>query len=80
MTDVSVFAAYVTTPSGKRELPKIEDNKDGTVTIKYQPTEAGLHELAVLYNNTPIQGQLQLTIQNSNLIFTAGIIYSFHIQ
>ena len=46
----------MTTPSGKKHHPKIEDNKDGTVKIKYQPTEVGLHNLDVKYNNVPING------------------------
>lgn len=50
--------AVVTTPSGRKEYPKIEDNKNGTVTIKYQPKETGLHEMEVCYNNQPIQGLL----------------------
>lgn len=44
-------------PSGKTAYPKIEDNRDGTVTVRYQPTETGLHELHVKYNNDPIDGQ-----------------------
>uniref|UniRef100_A0A8C2D9Y7 Filamin B n=1 Tax=Cyprinus carpio TaxID=7962 RepID=A0A8C2D9Y7_CYPCA len=32
-------------PSGKTAQPEIIDNKDGTVTVKYAPTEAGLHEI-----------------------------------
>ncbi|XP_063405540.1 filamin-A-like isoform X12 [Mytilus trossulus] len=49
-------SAYVVMPSGKKAYPKIEDNKDGTVTIRYQPTETGLHELHVNYNNSEIEG------------------------
>ena len=48
-------------PSGKKAYPKIEDNKDGTVTIKYQPQETGLHCLHVKYNQTEIQGKLAKT-------------------
>lgn len=43
-------------PSGKKAYPKIQDNKDGTVTVRYQPTETGLHELFVKYNNDDIEG------------------------
>ena len=50
------FAAYVTMPSGKKAYPKIEDNKDGTVTVRYQPQETGLHELHVCYNQQEIPG------------------------
>nr|AKS48135.1 filamin-like protein-1 [Mytilus coruscus] len=49
-------SAYVVMPSGKKAYPKIQDNKDGTVTIRYQPTETGLHELHVNYNNQEIEG------------------------
>ncbi|KAL3851735.1 hypothetical protein ACJMK2_015452 [Sinanodonta woodiana] len=48
--------AFVKMPSGKKAYPKIEDNRDGTVTIRYQPTETGLHELHLNYNNQPIKG------------------------
>lgn len=47
-------------PSGKKAYPKIEDNQDGTVTIRYQPTETGLHELHVNYNNQEIEGKVKL--------------------
>ncbi|XP_052680465.1 filamin-C-like isoform X8 [Crassostrea angulata] len=49
-------SAYVVMPSGKKAYPKIQDNKDGTVTVRYQPTEIGLHELYVKYNNDDIEG------------------------
>ena len=38
-------------------FPKIEDNKDGSVTLKYQPQETGLHALHVCYNNQEIVGK-----------------------
>lgn len=43
-------------PSGKVDLPRIDDNRDGTVRIQYDPREEGIHELVVLHNGTPIQG------------------------
>ncbi|KAL8615195.1 hypothetical protein ACOMHN_029211 [Nucella lapillus] len=49
-------SATITTPSGKTAYPKIEDNGDGTVTVKYQPTESGLHKLHMMYNNEEIEG------------------------
>jgi filamin len=51
-----VSAAVVTTPSGQRHFPKLEDNRNGTVKIKYQPTEVGLHTLDVTYNQSPVAG------------------------
>ena len=49
-------SARVKMPSGKIANPNVEQNPDGTVSIKYQPSEVGLHELDVLYNGQPIQG------------------------
>jgi len=34
----------------------IVENGDGTVTIRYQPTETGLHNLHVSYNDEPLEG------------------------
>ena len=45
-------------PSGKKAYPKIEDNKDGTVTVRYQPQEVGLHELHLCYNQQEIKGKI----------------------
>jgi filamin len=49
-------SARVKMPSGKVANPSVEQNPDGTVSIKYQPSEVGLHELDVLYNGQAIQG------------------------
>lgn len=43
-------------PSGKVAKPDIRDNKDGTVTVKYAPTEAGLHEMDIKYDGLHIPG------------------------
>lgn len=43
-------------PSGKFAKPDITDNKDGTVTVKYAPTEAGLHEMDIKYDGIHIPG------------------------
>jgi len=50
------FPAFVIMPNGQKAYPKIEDNKDGTVTVRYQPVDTGLHELHVNYNSAPIEG------------------------
>ena len=52
-----LVSATVVMPSGKRAYPNIEDNKDGTVTVRYQPTETGLHQLHMQYNNEEIEGK-----------------------
>ncbi|XP_010214918.1 PREDICTED: filamin-A-like, partial [Tinamus guttatus] len=38
-------------PSGKVAKPDITDNKDGTVTVRFAPSEAGLHEMDICYEN-----------------------------
>ncbi|XP_054092062.1 filamin-A isoform X4 [Zeugodacus cucurbitae] len=48
--------AEVKMPSGKVDKPVIQDNRDGTVSIKYEPKEEGTHELVVKYNGEPVQG------------------------
>lgn len=50
------FSAEVKMPSGKIDLPTIEDNRDGTVRVQYDPKEEGLHELVLLHNGIPVQG------------------------
>lgn len=47
-------------PSGKVAKPDITDNKDGTVTVRYAPTEAGLHEMDIKYDGLHIPGRLNL--------------------
>ncbi|XP_074554005.1 filamin-C-like isoform X11 [Halichoeres trimaculatus] len=43
-------------PSGRTAVPNITDNKDGTVTVKYSPTERGLHEMDIKYDGDHIPG------------------------
>lgn len=44
-------------PSGKTARPNITDNKDGTVTVRYAPTEKGLHEMDIRYDGNHIPGE-----------------------
>ncbi|XP_074499248.1 filamin-A isoform X4 [Sebastes fasciatus] len=54
-------------PSGKVAKPDITDNKDGTVTVKYAPTEAGLHEMDIKYDGIHIPGSpLQFFVDYMN--------------
>ncbi|XP_035708450.1 filamin-A isoform X3 [Folsomia candida] len=48
--------AEIKMPSGTVDKPMIEDNRDGTVSIRYDPREEGLHELHVKYNGEHVQG------------------------
>ncbi|CAB1413283.1 unnamed protein product [Pleuronectes platessa] len=43
-------------PSGRTSAPHITDNKDGTVTVKYSPSERGLHEMDIKYDGNHIPG------------------------
>ncbi|XP_076762357.1 filamin-A-like isoform X2 [Xylocopa sonorina] len=43
-------------PSGNVDKPVIEDNRDGTVSIRYDPREEGQHEIAVKFNGEHVQG------------------------
>uniref|UniRef100_A0A8C5JGL2 Filamin C n=1 Tax=Junco hyemalis TaxID=40217 RepID=A0A8C5JGL2_JUNHY len=45
-------------PSGKTARPSITDNKDGTVTVHYAPSEKGLHEMDIRYDGNHIPGEL----------------------
>ncbi|KAJ8975974.1 hypothetical protein NQ317_000678 [Molorchus minor] len=53
---VQSHKAEIKMPSGNIDKPIIEDNHDGTVTIKYDPREEGVHELAVKFNGEHVQG------------------------
>ncbi|KAL4226921.1 hypothetical protein ACF0H5_014899 [Mactra antiquata] len=67
--------AYIVMPSGKKVYPKIEDNKDGTVTVRYQPQETGLHELHLCYNQQEIPGspfQFHVDAVNSGFVTAYG--------
>jgi filamin len=44
-------------PSGNIDKPTIEDNHDGTVSVRYEPREEGTHELALKYNGEHVQGK-----------------------
>uniref|UniRef100_A0A3B3TN61 Filamin C n=1 Tax=Poecilia latipinna TaxID=48699 RepID=A0A3B3TN61_9TELE len=62
-------------PSGKTSRPHITDNKDGTITIKYQPTERGLHEMDIKYDGNHIPGSpLQFFVDavNSGVVTAYG--------
>uniref|UniRef100_A0A3Q2QDY1 Filamin C n=1 Tax=Fundulus heteroclitus TaxID=8078 RepID=A0A3Q2QDY1_FUNHE len=62
-------------PSGKTARPHITDNKDGTITIKYQPTERGLHEMDIKYDANHIPGsplQFYVDAVNSGVVTAYG--------
>uniref|UniRef100_A0A8B9JFS9 Filamin B n=1 Tax=Astyanax mexicanus TaxID=7994 RepID=A0A8B9JFS9_ASTMX len=73
-------AGEVHMPSGKTTQPEIIDNKDGTVMVKYAPTEAGLHEMHIKYNGSHIpESPLQFYVNNANspnvTAYGPGLVY-----
>lgn len=70
-------------PSGNIDKPVIEDNRDGTVTIKYEPREEGTHELALKYNGEHIQGKAKKKSRNLHNFMEKlfpGSPYKFHVD
>lgn len=78
-------------PSGNTDKPVIEDNRDGTVSIKYDPREEGSHELALKYNGEHVQGNffyreiqccrnLILILIQYFLLFATGSPFKFHVD
>ncbi|XP_037107046.1 filamin-B isoform X2 [Syngnathus acus] len=67
-------------PSGKSAQPLITDNLDGTVTVQYSPTEAGLHEMHIKYNGvhipeSPLQFYVNRSSSPSVTAYGAGLSY-----
>ncbi|KAM8931054.1 filamin-B isoform 2-T2 [Pelodytes ibericus] len=67
-------------PSGKTAPADIVDNKDGTVSIRYEPTETGLHELHIKCNGThipesPLQFYVNYPDTGTVSAFGPGLIY-----
>jgi len=67
-----LFSADITMPSGKRDQPSVEDNHDGTVSLKYDPKEEGLHELFVKYNGENVQGKFIIRHKRKIIIVIEG--------
>jgi len=47
-------------PSAGRPKAALQPNQDGSVTIQYVPTQSGVHELNVTYNDAPVEGLVVL--------------------
>ncbi|TRY85907.1 hypothetical protein DNTS_011928 [Danionella cerebrum] len=69
------LSGEVRMPSGKNARPFIRDNKDGTVTVQFQPTERGLHEMDIKYDGNHIPGsplQFYVDAINSGMVTAYG--------
>ena len=51
-----VIEASIRTPTGRVDIPEVHDDNSGTVAVKYQPTDEGMHYLDVKYNGDQVQG------------------------
>uniref|UniRef100_A0A4W5PQS3 Filamin C n=1 Tax=Hucho hucho TaxID=62062 RepID=A0A4W5PQS3_9TELE len=72
---VTVEYILVRMPSGKTARPYITDNKDGTITVKFNPTEKSLHEMDIKYEGSHIPGsplQFYVNAMNSGLVTAYG--------
>lgn len=63
-------------PSGNVDKPMIEDNRDGTVSVRYEPREEGLHELHVKYNGEHVSGRFKAhVLRESKTILTLTLFF-----
>ena len=47
---------FVSAMSARRPAPDVLTNSDGSVTIQYVPTQSGIHEVNVTYNEQAVCG------------------------
>ena len=52
---VYVCVAMLRSPSGSVSRPQLIDKKDGSVLVRCVPSQAGLHQLTVSYNDVPVK-------------------------
>ncbi|KAM4610589.1 filamin-B [Polymixia lowei] len=67
-------------PSGSRAQAEVTDNKDGTVTLMYDPIEEGLHQLHIKVNGTTVsESPLQFYVNNASnrelMAHGPGLVY-----
>jgi len=43
-------------PSGVKQRPQVVDCRNGFISVRYTPTEPGVHLLDVAYNELPVNG------------------------
>uniref|UniRef100_A0A8C8G365 Calponin-homology (CH) domain-containing protein n=1 Tax=Oncorhynchus tshawytscha TaxID=74940 RepID=A0A8C8G365_ONCTS len=69
------FFCEVRMPYGKTAHPYIINDNDGTITVKFNPTEKGLHEMDIKYEGNHIPGsplQFYVDAMNSGLVTAHG--------
>lgn len=55
-----MFSADFNMPTTTKDTPFVEDNRDGTISVKYDPREQGTHELFIKHNDAEVPGKLEL--------------------
>ncbi|XDV45848.1 hypothetical protein PO909_013870 [Leuciscus waleckii] len=70
----------VITPSRKTAQPDVIDNKDGTIIIKFDPSEEGLHQLLIKSTGNdlpvlPLQYYANSCANRSTMAYGCGLMY-----
>ncbi|XP_050952646.1 filamin-B isoform X3 [Labeo rohita] len=70
----------VITPSGKTAQPDMIDNKDGTISLKFEPSEEGLHQLLIKSSRNdlpelPLQYYVNSLANRSTVAYGHGLVY-----
>uniref|UniRef100_A0A9J7XGK7 Filamin B, beta (actin binding protein 278) n=1 Tax=Cyprinus carpio carpio TaxID=630221 RepID=A0A9J7XGK7_CYPCA len=70
----------VITPSGKTAQPSVIDNKDGTIILKFDPSEEGLHQLLIKSSRDdlpelPLQYYANSLANHSTMAYGHGLVY-----
>lgn len=61
------FIGEVITPSRKTTQPEVTDNKDGTIILKFDPSEEGLHQLLIKSTGNDLPGQTSHILSGKHL-------------
>ncbi|KAF4096786.1 filamin-A isoform X3 [Onychostoma macrolepis] len=70
----------VITPSGKTTQPNVIDDKDGTIILKFDPSEEGLHQLLIKSSRSdlpelPLQYYANSLANRSSMAYGRGLVY-----
>jgi len=63
-----------TMPTGEIEKPMIVDNRDGTISLKYEPKQEGCYEMQIKHNSEHILGSpYKFVVENTS----KGLVTAF---
>lgn len=66
-------------PTTTKDTPVVEDNRDGTVCVKYDPREQGTHELFIKHNEADVPGIVNFFIMFLLVIWILNIYFLLNI-